>query len=122
MGSSDSSLDGNGYKASHTLRRWYLFFGAILVVAMLFATDPDGGLVQHLPFGSTTVAWLILVLRGLLVCTLAHITICSFFSWNPAADLVTLVRNAAVTPTGAGLALIAIAIILFGVLSVFSVK
>lgn len=120
MGEIDSGA--SEFKLGFIKRRLYMFVGALLVVAMLFAVDPDGGFVQGLSFGGTTIAWLILVLRGVLVVTLAHISLSSFVNWNPIADILALVKTATLTSTGAGLAVIGLGIMLHGILGVFSVK
>ncbi len=117
-----SADEGEDYKLSYTLRRWYMFLGAAITVLILLMTDPDGGLVQHLPFGATTISWIIQVTRGLFIVSLAHITVSAITSWNPAAEILRLVRKASETSTGAGLAALAMAIILYGLFSVFSIK
>lgn len=121
MSDNNANADGE-FKLSFIKRRLYMFVGALLAVGLLFACDPDGGYIQSLTFGGTTIAWLILVLRGLFVITLAHISLSSFVNWNPLADILALVKTAVTTSTGAGLALIGLGIMLHGILGVFSVK
>lgn len=106
----------------HSLRHWYLFAGAAIVLVLLALVDPDVGVVQSLPVGGSTVAWLIQVLRGLFVVTLCYITLSSLLDFDPEADLLKLIKKANDTEVGSGLAAIALAIIFVGLVSAFNVK
>ena len=45
-------------------RNVFLAMGSLLTVLVLFLSDPDGGFVQNLPFGSGTVTTLITLLSS----------------------------------------------------------
>lgn len=88
----------------------FLAGGSALVMAALFATDPDGGL-------STGMLLLSLVVP-LLAVAFAHLARKALFDY-PEADLQSLFRKAGETPTGSGLALVAAAIVLSALLGLF---
>jgi membrane-bound metal-dependent hydrolase YbcI (DUF457 family) len=82
-----------------------------LVLAALWFTDPDGG--------ASTKAWAIRVLVAVVVVALAHWGRKAMLDY-PEADVRTLFAKAREEPTGAGLALIAVAIVLLGLLMAFA--
>lgn len=90
-----------------------LAFGSLLVLAALLYTDPDGGLSTGM------------LVLGLLVCVLAvafaHISRKALTDY-PEADMRALFRKAGEGSTGAGLALVALAIIIAALLSLFGSK
>jgi hypothetical protein len=105
-----SSLLLNFYNWCKRKRTIYLFLGSVLVLAVLFWTDPDQG-----------VSTGILVL-GIAVCLLAvafaHIARKALTDYAE-ADMQSLFKRAKGSPTGAGLALVALAIMLSALLSLF---
>ena len=82
-----------------------------VVLGGLYWTDPDGGAATHI--------WLLRVLTALVAVALAHWVRKALFDY-PEADLQTLFAEAKQSPTGAGLALVAVAIVLSAVLALFS--
>lgn len=82
-----------------------------LVMAALWFTDPDGG--------ASTQAWTIRVLVAVLAIALSHWGRKAMFDY-PEADVQTLFSKAREEPTGAGLALVAVAIVLLGFLMLFA--
>jgi hypothetical protein len=83
----------------------------LCVLALLWHTDPDGG--------ASTQVWLLRVLMAFVAIGLSHWVRRAYFDY-PEADLRALFKKAREEPTGAGLALVAVAIFLFGVLMLFS--
>lgn len=92
-------------------RTLLVWLAPVLVLAALWATDPDGG--------ATTKQWIVRVLVGVFLIALSHWVRRAYFDY-PEADVRTLFRRAGSTSTGSGLALIAVAIFLFAVLMLFA--
>ncbi len=99
-------------------RYWFMFGGSGIMLAALFLTDPDVGWLQSLPFGSTTLVWLLLLARGIVALTFAHLARKALTDY-PEADMRALFAKAKTTSVGSGLALIALAIIIYGLLALF---
>lgn len=91
-------------------RTAFLVGGSLLVTAALFFTDPDRGL--------TTGMLLLGLVTPLIAVLFSHWARKALHDY-PEADARTLFRKAGENPVGAGLALIAIAIIIFGLLGLF---
>ncbi len=92
-------------------RTWFLIGGAILAAAASFYTDPDSGL-------STLLGGLAIV-QGVWAVAAAHWGRKALTDY-PEADQRRLFAKALETSTGAGLALIALAIVFVGLLLVFA--
>jgi hypothetical protein len=94
-------------------RNLYLVLGSALVLGALFYTDPDGGLSTGM------------LLLGLLVCVLAvafaHISRKALTDYLE-ADMQKLFARASESPTGAGLALVALSILMAALLMLFGSK
>jgi hypothetical protein len=97
-----------GHLRQRTLLVWLV---PALVLAALYFTDPDGG--------ASTKAWIIRVLVAVLAIALSHWGRKAMFDY-PEADLQGLFAKARQEPTGAGMALIAVAIVIVGFLMLFS--
>lgn len=91
-------------------RNLFLLLGSALVLAVLFATDPDEGLL--------TGFWALSVAKGLVAVVFAHYARKALMDY-PDADMRSLFRLARGSATGAGLALIAQAIVILGLLFLF---
>lgn len=91
-------------------RYWFIFGGSALVLAALFLTDPDKGV--------TTGMLLLGLVTPLLAVGFAHFARKALHDY-PEADARRLFRTAGESPTGAGLALIALAIVAYGLLALF---
>lgn len=100
-------------------RYWFMFGGSGVMLAALFSTDPDVGWIQELPFGSSTLSWLLLMARGIVALTFAHLGRKALFDY-PEADMQKLFRKSLEGSTGAGLALVALSIVSFGLLLLFA--
>lgn len=83
----------------------------IVFLVLLWVTDPDGG--------ASVKAWLLRLASAFLIIAFAHWVRKAQFDY-PESDMRTLFRIARETSTGAGLALIALSIFVFGVLMLFS--
>ena len=97
------------YFASH--RRIFLFGGVLLAAIVSLLTDPDSGL-------ATALGGIALV-QGVWAVAAAHWARKAVLDY-PEADWRPLLRRAGESPTGAGLALLAGAIIFVGLLAVFA--
>jgi hypothetical protein len=92
------------------LRHLFMLGGSALVLAALFATDPDKGI--------TTGMLLLSLVTPILAVAFAHWARKAMHDY-PEADARPLFRKAGEHPIGAGLALIAIAIVIYGLLGLF---
>ena len=92
-------------------RHSILLGGSAALVALLLLTDPAGGV--------STGLLLMSLGSGILAVLLAHLARKALHDY-PEADMQRLFRKAAEHPVGAGLALIALSIVLNGLLGVFS--
>lgn len=91
-------------------RNLFLMLGSALVLAALFITDPDQGL--------NTGFWTLSLAKGVVAVAFAHFARKALFDYVE-ADLQDLFAQAKLSPTGAGLALVAVAIVLYGLLALF---
>lgn len=91
-------------------RYWFLGVGSLLVVGALLATDPDKGL--------STGMLLLGLVTPLVAVLFVHLARKALMDY-PEADMRSLFRNARQSATGSGLALIAIAIVISALLSLF---
>jgi hypothetical protein len=93
------------------LRNWFLWVVPAAILLGLWLTDPDGG--------ASTGIWLLRFTVAFLAMAAAHLARRFLFDY-PEADGRSLFARARETPTGAGLALIAISIVMVGAMLVFS--
>lgn len=91
-------------------RYLFLFGGAALVLLALFATDPDKGI--------TTGMLLLSLVTPMLALAVSHLGRKALHDY-PEADARALFRKAGEHPIGAGLALVALSIVLYGILGLF---
>jgi len=83
----------------------FLGFGSALVLFVLLLTDPDSKIVQHLPFGSGTVAILINLIISVLYIGVLHLGRKALMDY---IDLEEFFNQAIKTPEGAGKAIIGV--------------
>lgn len=93
------------------LRSIYLLLGSALVLMALFVTDPDKGLSTGMLLGGLAI--------GVLAVAFAHVSRKALHDY-PEADMLRLFTKAQESPTGAGLGLIALAIVFAALLLLFS--
>lgn len=87
-----------------------IYLAPLLVLALLWLHDPDGG--------ASTRIWALRLSTALVTVALSHWVRKAYFDY-PESDLRSLFAKAREEPTGAGLALVAVSIFLFGVLMLF---
>lgn len=84
-------------------RNIYMLYGSLLVLALWVLTDPDTGLIQHLPFGATAAANLLILSRVIMYVALLHVSRKAMFDYF---DMEAALNKALTTADGAGKALI----------------
>ncbi len=89
----------------------FLIGGSLIVLIALFATDPDKGL--------STGMMLLSIASGMLTLILAHWARKALFDYDE-ADMGDLFAKAKESATGAGLALLSLAVVLHSLISLFS--
>lgn len=90
----------------------FLGIGSILTLLVLLLSDPDGGLVQNLPFGSATLSLLIVLVSSILFIGLLHLARKALLDY---IDLEQYFKKALLSPEGAGYAIIGIGIMMLSV-------
>jgi len=93
-------------------RSLFLFGGAIIAAALSFYSDPDA-------HGLSTILGGLAIIQGIWAVTAAHLGRKALTDY-PEADQRRLFTKAGESPVGAGLALIALAIVFVGLLLVFA--
>ena len=96
----------------------FMMFGSGAVLLALFASDPDIGFLQNLPFGGSTLAGLLVFTKAILALAFAHYGRKALFDY-PEGDFQKAAAKALESSTGAGLLAIAFAIVFFGLVSLF---
>lgn len=91
-------------------RHMFLIGGSVSVLAALYLTDPDQGI--------TTGMLLLSLVAPILAVAFTHLARKALHDY-PEADARKLFAKAGEEPTGAGLALVALAIVAFGLLALF---
>lgn len=92
---------------NHRHRDVYMYGGSILVLLLWILTDPDTGIIQHMPIGASTLATLVILLKSVLYITLLHSARKAMFDY---LRMDLLFKKASDTAEGSGYALIAISI------------
>lgn len=93
-------------------RNIFIGIGSLLVIILLLLSDPDGGLVQNLPFGAGTLSTIIILVVSILYVGLLHYSRKALLDY---LDLEELFNKAKLTPEGSGLAIIGIGLIMISV-------
>ena len=88
----------------------YMILGSILVLGLWMLSDPDAGIIEHLPFGGSTLATLIFLSKAVLYGAMLHITRKGLMDYKE-ADLQLAMRRALGSPSGAGMVVIGIGLI-----------
>ena len=86
-------------------RYLYMGFSSVLVLLLLFVTDPDSKLLTALPIAAGFVATIVLLVSAILYVTMLHLSRRAMFDY---VDLSVFFTKAMETSTGAGLALIGV--------------
>lgn len=93
-------------------RNIFIGIGSLLVIILLLLSDPDGGLVQNLPFGAGTLSTIIILVVSILYVGLLHYSRKALLDY---LDLEEFFNKAKLTPEGSGLAIIGIGLIMVSV-------
>lgn len=93
-------------------RNVFLGIGSFLTILVLLLSDPDGGLVNHLPFGSSTLNILIILVTSILYIGVLHLGRKALMDY---LNLETYFKKALMTPEGAGLAVIGIGLMMISI-------
>lgn len=88
-------------------RNVFLGIGSLLVVLVLLLSDPDSGFVRNLPFGASTLSFLIILVSSVLYIGVLHLGRKALLDY---IDLEEYFKKAKLSPEGAGAALIAVAL------------
>lgn len=87
----------------------FMFIGTGVVLLALFASDPDVGVLNSLPFFGSTLAGLLIYSKAILGVAFAHYARKALFDY-PEADMQSLAKKALESAEGAGMYAIAVAI------------
>lgn len=93
-------------------RHVFIGLGSLLTIVVLLLSDPDGGFINNLPFGSGTLATLIILVSSILYIGLLHFSRKGLFDY---IDLEIYFKKALQTPEGSGLAIIGIGLVMVAV-------
>jgi len=93
-------------------RNVFLGIGSLLVFLVLLLSDPDSEIVQNLPFGASTIATVIILITSIFYIGFLHFSRKALLDY---IDLEELFDKAKMTPEGAGLALIAVSIMMVSI-------
>ncbi len=93
-------------------RHTFITLGGLLVTLCWFLTDPDVGIVQSLTVGASTIATILILLKTVLYVGMLHISRRALIDY---IDLKVYFIKALESSTGAGLATIAIAMIMLSI-------
>ena len=103
-----SSLDPSQKKHHHIrFRHGFMTIGSFLVILLWLFTDPDDNIISHLPFGASTIATIIILLKSVLYVTLLHLARKALMDY---LDLKTVMDKAMQTSEGAGRVFMGVAI------------
>lgn len=86
-------------------RHVYIGFGTFFVIVLSLLTDPDGGLIQALPFGAGTLATIVILFKAILYTALLHITRKGLIDYY---DMEEFLNKSKQTSEGAGQAMIGV--------------
>lgn len=93
-------------------RHVYMGLGSFLTLLLWLLSDPDTGFIENLPFGASTVATIVILLKSVFYVALLHLSRRALLDY---IDLNTYFQKALQTSEGAGRALMAVAIIMVSI-------
>lgn len=99
------------------VRSIFLGLGSLIVIIAMFLTDPDGGIVQNLPFGSSTATFLIYLSTAIIGVGLLYLCERALFYY---VDYFEVYKKAMTTENGPGLVMLAISLQMVAVAIVFN--
>lgn len=100
------------------MRFRYVYMGLIttLVLALLLLTDPDSGLINNLPFGATTLGYILFCFKAVLGVVFLHVSRKGLMDY---IDLKSVFDKAMTSSEGAGLATIGIGLVFLSIALIF---
>lgn len=100
------------------MRFRYVYMGLIgvLVLLLLLLTDPDSGLIDNLPFGATTLAYIIFCFKSVLGIIFLHVSRKGLMDY---IDLKLFYDKAISSSEGAGLATIGVGLVFLSIALIF---
>lgn len=93
-------------------RNIFIGMGSLLVLLLLFLTDPSTGLIKQLPFGSGALGFLIGLVLSILYIALLHLARKGLLDY---IDLEEWFNKAKETSEGAGHALIGVGLMMIAI-------
>ena len=96
----------------------FMLIATGIVLLALFASDPDIGFLQALPFGGSTLAGLLIFSKAIIALAFAHYGRKVLFDY-PEGDFQKAAAKALESSIGAGLLTLAYALVFFGLLNLF---
>jgi len=93
-------------------RNVFLCVGGVLTLLILLLSDPDGGMVQSLPFGAGTLSTLIILVTSILYIGLLHLGRKALLDY---LELDALFRKAIETSEGSAKAIIGVGLIMISI-------
>lgn len=90
----------------------YLGVGSVLVLAVVFMSDPSVGLISQLPFGSSTLGLIINIIISLFYIGLLHYSRKALIDY---IDMEVFFKKALESSQGAGMALIGMGLIMVSI-------
>jgi hypothetical protein len=104
--------DQTSLKPRLRFRHGFMAIGSILVIALWLLTDPDNDIVSHLPFGASTIATLLILLKSVLYVTVLHLSRKALMDY---LDLKTVMDKAMQTSEGAGQVFIGVGLVFIAI-------
>lgn len=89
-------------------RSIFIWIGVFVAFGLWLSTDPDLGLFQNLPFGASLVSLITILVSAIPWLIVLHLARKAIFDYE-IADFRKLLEAAVDSPTGAGLAALALA-------------
>lgn len=99
------------------IRSLFLGFGSLFVVLVMLLTEADGGLIQNLPFGSSTATFLIYLSTAVVGVGVLYLCERALFYY---VDYFAVYKKAMNTENGPGMIMVAISLQMIAVAIVFN--
>lgn len=93
-------------------RNVFMVYGTLLTIMVWVLSDPDLGFVQNLPFGSSTAGTFIILLKSVIYVAALHLSRRALVDY---LDLEEYFLKAKETAQGAGLATLAVGLIMVAI-------
>lgn len=90
----------------------FLGIGSVLVLTLLLLSDPQAGVIEQLPFGAATLGLILNIVVSLFFIGLLHLARKALVDY---IDLEVFFTKAIESATGAGLALVAVSMMMVSI-------